>query len=129
YNYITSNRFDDALFFRSAKTNGNLPFVLQGGGVTFDSTNHTFAVTSADPIVKNEPDAVNRSNVRGTLAMARGAAVNSANDQFYFNLGNNTNLNTDNGGFSVFGKVVAAADQQVLDNLAAVPTQNHTLSP
>jgi cyclophilin family peptidyl-prolyl cis-trans isomerase len=47
------------------------------------------------------------SNDLGTIAMARVAGeTNSASADFFFNLGNNTNLNTVDGGFTVFGRIV-----------------------
>jgi cyclophilin family peptidyl-prolyl cis-trans isomerase len=38
--------------------------------------------------------------------MARGQALNSASSQFYINMGNNNDLDTANGGYAVFGKVL-----------------------
>ncbi len=48
------------------------------------------------------------SNTNGTLAMAKGPTdPNSANCQWFFNLADNsTNLDSQNGGFTVFGHVV-----------------------
>jgi cyclophilin family peptidyl-prolyl cis-trans isomerase len=48
------------------------------------------------------------SNTNGTLAMAKADGnPNSATSQWFFNLGNNsTNLDNQNGGFTVFGHVV-----------------------
>lgn len=128
-NYVNSGAYTDSIFHRSAKLTGGTPFVLQGGGFQFTST-PTPALTQipTDPPVQNEPDPVNRSNVKGTLAMAKlGGDPNSATDQFFFNLGDNsTNLNNQNGGFTVFGKVVSAADQAVVDQLAATPTKDES---
>ena len=125
-NYVGDGDYTDSVFHRSAKLAGGTPFVLQGGGFTFEATTPpTLASVPQDPPVQNEFDA-SRSNLRGTIAMAKlGGNPNSATNQFFFNLGNNAaNLDTQNGGFTVFGKVVAAADQAVVDQLAAIPTQN-----
>jgi cyclophilin family peptidyl-prolyl cis-trans isomerase len=128
-NYVTAGDYTDSIFHRSAKLTGGTPFVLQGGGFAFNAS-PTPAITEipTDPAVQNEPDAVNRSNVKGTLAMAKlGSDPNSATDQFFFNLGNNSaNLDNQNGGFTVFGKVVSAADQTVVDQLAAMPTKDES---
>jgi cyclophilin family peptidyl-prolyl cis-trans isomerase len=128
-NYVNSGAYTNSIFHRSATLTGGTPFVLQGGGFQFTST-PTPALTQipTDPPVQNEPDPVNRSNVKGTLAMAKlGNDPNSATDQFFFNLGDNsTNLNNQNGGFTVFGKVVGAADQAVVDQLAAIPTKDES---
>jgi peptidyl-prolyl cis-trans isomerase A (cyclophilin A) len=60
------------------------------------------------------------SNVKGTIAMARGTELNSATSQFYLNLADNTALDTANGGYAVFGKVISGAS--VLDALTITPT-------
>lgn len=128
-NYATDGDYTDAIFHRSAKLTGGVPFVLQGGGFTFETgTPPTIAPVPQDPAVQNEPDATNRSNLRGTIAMAKlGGDPNSATNQFFFNLGNNASiLDGQNGGFTVFGKVVAPADQAIVDQLAAIPTQNQS---
>ncbi len=121
-NYVNDGDYTNSIFHRSVSN-----FVIQGGGFKLDTTG-TPSITTvpADPAVQNEPDTVTRSNLRGTVAMAKlGGDPNSATDQFFFNLGNNSaNLDAQNGGFTVFGKVSAAADQAVVDALAAIPTQN-----
>jgi peptidyl-prolyl cis-trans isomerase A (cyclophilin A) len=60
------------------------------------------------------------SNVRGTIAMARASALNSATSQFYLNLSDNVALDTANGGYAAFGKLVSGLP--LLDALAATPT-------
>lgn len=128
-NYVNDGDYADSIFHRSAKLTGGVPFVLQGGGFEFNPTpTPSLAAVPTDPPVQNEPDAVNRSNLRGTLAMAKlGGNPNSATNQFFFNLGNNSaNLDSQNGGFTVFGKVVGTADQAVVDQLAAIPTQDQS---
>src|SRR5438876_6253025 len=48
------------------------------------------------------------SNIYGTIAMAKaGGDPNSASSQWFFNLGDNSaNLDNQNGGFTVFGRLV-----------------------
>lgn len=46
------------------------------------------------------------SYVRGTIAMARTSALNSATSQFFLNLSDNVALDTASGGYAVFGKLV-----------------------
>jgi peptidyl-prolyl cis-trans isomerase A (cyclophilin A) len=67
------------------------------------------------------------SNLRGTIAVARGADPNSGTAQFFFNLvdnrrldfvGNQSSLTV---GYTVFGKVVKGMD--VVDKIAALPTR------
>ena len=115
-NYVNNGRFDNSLFHRLIPD-----FVLQGGVLTYDGTLRL--VESFGPIV-NEFDA-SRSNLRGTLAMAKlGGDPDSASSSFFFNLVNNdgsatpNNLDTLNGGFTVFGKVMGNG-MDVVDLLSA----------
>jgi VCBS repeat-containing protein len=132
YDYITDGKYNNTIFHRSAKS-GGLPFVLQGGGFAFNDNgpNPTTLdpITNANtPTVPNEPDFVNRSNVRGTIAMAKGSNANSATSQFFFNLNDNSaalNNTSNSGGFTVFGQVLNATTQHAIDVAAAVPTQAH----
>ena len=92
-------------------------FVLQGGGYTMQGTTITPVPTFAQ-IVNEYSVGQTRSNVLGTIAMAKlGGDPNSATSQWFFNLGNNSaNLDTQNGGFTVFGQVVAGLNVLTLFN-------------
>jgi len=76
---------------------------------------------ATQPPIKNEADNGLR-NVRGSLAMARTSAVDSATSQFFINSTNNDFL--DNGqrdfGYAVFAHVVKGMD--VVDRISAMPT-------
>ncbi len=115
-NYVTSDRFDETFFHRSVPG-----FVIQGGGFSLSDNGFSQSVQTDAPVL-NE---FNRSNVRGTIAMAKlGGNPNSATSQFFFNLGNNaSNLDNQNGGFTVFGQVLGNG-MQIVDAIAAVPTFN-----
>ena len=52
--------------------------------------------------------------------MARTADLSSASSQFFFNLSDNTALDTASGGYAVFGKVISG--KAVLDALAKMQT-------
>jgi cyclophilin family peptidyl-prolyl cis-trans isomerase len=115
--YVESGAYTTNLFFhRSAKG-----FVLQGGGF-YVASNTIFAVPTQAAIT-NEPGI---SNVRGTIAMAKiGSDPNSATSQWFFNLTNNSaNLDVQNGGFTVFGRVIGNG-MVVVDALADVPVYNY----
>ena len=96
-------------------------FVLQGGG--FDASSLTTHIKT-QPQVHNEFDGVNRSNLRGTVAMAKvGSDPNSATSEWFVNLANNSaNLDNQNGGFTVFGQVVSG--MELVDAIAGLSTVN-----
>ncbi|MCF7970353.1 MAG: peptidyl-prolyl cis-trans isomerase [Methylococcaceae bacterium] len=96
-------------------------FMAQGGG--FDTS---FAQKETHGMIKNEADN-GLKNDRGTLAMARTPAPDSATAQFFINYKNNDFLNysapTQNGwGYAVFAKVVEGMD--VVDEMAKQATGN-----
>ncbi len=109
-NYVIDGDYDSTIVHRAIPG-----FVIQGGGF---STNLTGINT--DPPVANEFD---RSNVRGTIAMAKlASSPDSATSQWFINLTDNSgNLDHQNGGFTVFGEVVAS-DLDVIDSIADVST-------
>ncbi|HEX5305226.1 MAG TPA: peptidylprolyl isomerase [Dyella sp.] len=78
------------------------------------------------PAIPSEADN-GLSNVRGTVAVARGADPNSGTSQFFFNLVDNRRLDfvgSQSGltwGYTVFGKVIKGMD--VVDKMAALPTR------
>ena len=90
-------------------------FLIQGGGYYFhfDSGSNSYfadAVPTFGPI-PNEFAASGLSNVAGTIAMAEvGTDPNSATSQWFINMTDNShnsfNLDSQNGGFTVFGKVL-----------------------
>lgn len=107
-NYVDSNRYDNTIIHRSPAD-----FVVQGGGYIANGTapNTTLDHIAVDAAVPNEFDAT-RSNVRGTVAMAKlGSDPNSATSEFFFNVADNSsNLDNQNGGFTVFANVVTGID-------------------
>ncbi len=120
FNYMNSGVYDTTFFHRSVTD--PIPFVIQTGGFT---ANNSFSPIPQNPTVMNEPGI---SNLRGTLAMAKlGNNPNSATNQFFFNLGDNSqNLDNQNGGFTVFAEVRNAAGLTVMDALAAYDTVSAT---
>ncbi len=90
-------------------------FVIQGG-LSYVANRQTaspsLAYIPTRPQITNEYK-VGRtfSNTNGTIAMARvGGLTNSATSQWFINLGNNSGLDTVDGGFTVFGRTIRGLD-------------------
>jgi peptidyl-prolyl cis-trans isomerase A (cyclophilin A) len=112
--YIERGDYDNSIFHRLVDG-----FVLQGGGFALTdpgSSNLVDSIPTVSPVV-NEPGI---SNTRGTVAMAKlGGDPDSATSQWFVNLDDNSsNLDSQNGGFTVFGEVT---DMTVVDEIAARP--------
>jgi peptidyl-prolyl cis-trans isomerase A (cyclophilin A) len=121
--YVSANRYDGTFIHRSIPG-----FVVQGGGYFYDQPTNTAPHIAQFPQVVNE---FGISNLRGTIAMAKLAppeqggppngGPNSATSEWFFNLANNaSNLDNQNGGFTVFGRVVGSS-MTVVDAIAALP--------
>jgi cyclophilin family peptidyl-prolyl cis-trans isomerase len=83
-------------------------FIVQGGGYTYD---FVFGQYVYNHIQENLPIpnefSLSRSNVRGTIAMAKiDGYPDSATSEWFFNLVDNPSLDQQNGGFTVFGHVL-----------------------
>jgi peptidyl-prolyl cis-trans isomerase A (cyclophilin A) len=109
-NYVESGFFINKIFHRAIKD-----FIIQGGGLTAD-------MREATNLTKIKFEGGNGlSNLRGSIAMARvGTDLNSATSQFFINVVDNQALDTNSGGYAVFGKVVSGLE--VVDKIQAVPT-------
>ncbi len=109
--YVTDGHFDGTIFHRVIPN-----FMVQGGGM-----DESMSSKETRAPIKNEADN-GETNVRGTLAMARTGAVDSATSQFFINLNDNDFLNHGGRdfGYAVFGRVTSGMD--VVDAIAGVPT-------
>ncbi len=113
-NYVNDGDYLNTFVHRSIPG-----FVIQGGGFNFFDGG--IGLVPTDPPVINEPGL---SNIRGTIAMAKVAGdPDSATSQWFINLADNTGLDTDNGGFTVFGQVVGNG-MDVADQIAALQVWN-----
>jgi cyclophilin family peptidyl-prolyl cis-trans isomerase len=119
--YVNNHNYDSSIFDRLAAN-----FVLQGGTFNFDATNASKLVRITT--LPNVPNEFGASNTKGTIAMAKQPSdPNSASDAFFFNLADNSsNLDHQNEGFTVFGKIHGATDQTVLTNLSKTSTTPST---
>jgi cyclophilin family peptidyl-prolyl cis-trans isomerase len=110
--YVKAGQYDGLVFHRVIPG-----FMIQGGGFTPDMQQKE---TRAP--IKNESNN-GLSNRRGTIAMARLSAPDSASSQFFINVADNGSLDyphASGSGYAVFGKVVAGMD--VVDKIAATRT-------
>lgn len=117
-NYVEAGHYENTLFHRVIPN-----FMIQGGG--FDT--HGQQKNTQKPIINEAKNGL--KNARGTIAMARTSAPNSATSQFFINTVNNTGLDypsSDGHGYAVFGKVIEGMD--VVDAISATPTGTGTLS-
>jgi len=118
--YVTGSSYSSTLIHRSTTYNPADIQVIQGGGFVLAGNQLLSVVTNA-PIVLESGTA---TNARGTIAMARGAATDSATSQFFFNVQDNPALN---GNYAVFGRVVGADGLAALDAIGAVPVYDCTV--
>ena len=109
--YVDDGFYDNLIFHRVIPR-----FMIQGGG--FDSGMREKAEGQHGKI-KNE-SGNGLSNVPGTIAMARTPDPNSAQNQFFINVADNSRLDSAGGGYAVFGKVIDGMD--VVAKIAAVET-------
>ena len=98
-NYVDSLHYSNSVIHRVSPN-----FVVQGGGFEFSGTM---------PLTRREANApvINEaiySNINSTISMAKlPGSINSATDQWFFNLKDNSeNLDRSNGGYTVFGQVI-----------------------
>ena len=100
--YVADGSYDNSIIHRSVSN-----FVVQGGG--FSAPLIPADQPGSDPVsippmgtIQNEPG---NPNSRGTISMAKlGGQPDSASSQFFFNVKNNSFLDSDNGGYTAFGE-------------------------
>ena len=114
--YVESGHYSGTVFHRVIKG-----FMIQGGGFTADMQRKPTRTP-----VKNEARN-GLANDRGTLAMARTNAVDSATSQFFINAVDNAALNNRGitpaeYGYAVFGHVTDENSLGVVDQIEAVAT-------
>jgi peptidyl-prolyl cis-trans isomerase A (cyclophilin A) len=109
--YVRAKHYDGTIFHRVMPN-----FMIQGGGM-----DETMKEKAAGAPIKNEARNGLR-NERGTIAMARLNAPDSATAQFFINVKNNSALDfgINGAGYAVFGKVIEGMD--VVDKIVSVRT-------
>jgi cyclophilin family peptidyl-prolyl cis-trans isomerase len=121
--YVKEKHYDNTAFYRVAHG-----FVIQMG--SFDANGKGRGIHPGPvPLEANN----GLSNLRGTVAMARAEAPDSATAEFFINLADNIPLNHEAGdpgnntGYAVFGQVIAGQD--VVDAIGQVPTGDNGPMP
>jgi peptidyl-prolyl cis-trans isomerase A (cyclophilin A) len=114
--YVKEKHYDNTSFYRVAKG-----FVVQMG--SWDAAGNGRSIHPGPvPLEANN----GLSNLRGTVALGRNDAPDSATAEFYINLADNTPLNHkaddagNSSGYAVFGQVESGMD--VADAIGLVPT-------
>jgi cyclophilin family peptidyl-prolyl cis-trans isomerase len=113
--YVNDGFYADTIFHRVVRG-----IIIQGGGLTADLRGKP-----TKPPIDNEATNGLR-NTRGTVAMARTGAVNSATSQFFINTADNRSFDhrgmaPDEFGYAVFGRVTAGMG--VVDKIERVKTE------
>lgn len=108
--YVKDKHYDGTIFHRVMDG-----FMVQAGGYTF--TLGEKSTRGPIPLEANN----GLKNDRGTIAMARTSAPNSATSQFFINVVDNPMLNAkgDSDGYAVFGKVVSG--METIDKIRVAP--------
>ncbi|GGY70805.1 hypothetical protein GCM10011613_14140 [Cellvibrio zantedeschiae] len=114
--YVKAGAYSNSIIHRAVPG-----FIVQGGGFKYDNKFPLVEVTQNAAVI-NEPVYANK---RGTIAMAKvGGNPNSATNQWFFNsVDNSGNLDSQNGGFTVFGEVTGNG-MAIVDAMAALNTFN-----
>ncbi|MGZ3694779.1 MAG: peptidylprolyl isomerase [Bdellovibrionota bacterium] len=111
-NYVKAGHYDGTIFHRVIKG-----FMIQGGNLDVNMHERE----TGKPILNESKNGL--KNEIYTIAMARESAPDTATDQFYINVANNSFLDypgRDGWGYCVFGKVIAGAD--VVEKISHVTT-------
>jgi cyclophilin family peptidyl-prolyl cis-trans isomerase len=111
--YVRAGFYNNTLFHRVVAN-----FVIQGGG---HEATPPYALKPTYPPIDNE-SGNGLQNKRGAVGLARAAAPDTGNSQFYINLVDNPELDPlpTRWGYAVFGKVVEG--MSVVDSIGVVPT-------
>jgi len=114
--YVNTDFYDGLAFHRIIED-----FMIQSGGYYVENLTIYYRTPTRGPIINESYNGL--SNIRGTIAMARGTDPNSARSQFYINHVDNLYLDRENDpcgyGYCVFGRVLTGMD--VVDAIAETP--------
>ena len=107
--YVDDGAYTNTGFVHRSVQGGS--FIVQGGGFFISGATFVAAVVSRPPIVL---ELAGLENLRGTIAMARTNAPDSATNQWFINTQDNPQYNEN---YAVFGEIVLG--MEVVDAMAA----------
>ena len=119
--YVNANSYANSIIHRLDKSLG----VIQGGGYLNNASLSTIAKNA--PINLENGDTL--PNARGTLAMARASAPNTATSEWFINTTDNSTIlpPASSSGYAVFGRVTGTG-MTVVDSIAALPVPSGILT-
>jgi peptidyl-prolyl cis-trans isomerase A (cyclophilin A) len=120
--YVDEGYYDGTLIHRVVVGANARIQVFQGGGYT--ELNGASKPGQHEPIQLESDNGLR--NVRGTIAMARDAAPDTATSEYFVNIEDNPKLDfagPDHPGYAVFGRIVEGMD--VVDKIKAVETRTN----
>lgn len=109
--YANRGAYDRSIIHRSTTYNPGDIQIVQGGG--FQLVDGMLSFIPTDPPIALE---AGKANVRGTLAMARTAALHSATSQWFFNVADNPALDFN---YAVFGRVMGVG-QNIIEAIGTI---------
>ena len=119
--YVRDGAYENTVVHRSTSVTNDDLAVIQTGGFTADPS------LSSIPTFSPVTNEYGISNSVGTVAMAKVKGnPNSATDQWFINVSDNsTTLNSNNnGGFTVFGRILGKGMSNVINPISALQTYN-----
>ncbi|MBM3753258.1 MAG: peptidylprolyl isomerase, partial [Acidobacteria bacterium] len=111
-NYVRRGDYNNTFIHRAVSVGIS---VIQGGGFTMKGS--TFAEIKSDPPIADE---FRTPNTRGTIAMAKTSQPNSATNQWFFNVANNSS-SLDRQNFSVFGRIINPGGLAAMNDIWNLP--------
>ena len=114
--YVDDGRLEGTTFYRASRRKGASGRGFVQGGIQMDARRRL------PPLALEPTDETGLRHLDGTISMAHGADVNSANGNFSIMVGANPSLDARGSyrGYAAFGKVVAGMD--VVKHMLALPT-------
>lgn len=117
--YANSGKYDELVISRAFSG-----AIVQLGGLNISPAKDKLAEVVKSPTVARELNGI--SNATGTIATAHSQADTGSQNEYFFNLNDNTSLddnNTGSGGpYTVFARVRASSDLLVMQNIANLTT-------